>query len=124
MEHLTVTIANHDEANAPPLLGLKDGGHIYPRCRDCDRPLCDIWVTDPSVTELRWKARATCAYGCRQKDGTPQTSFVVEFSGQYHQHGISDPDPTDDENYIDRTIVVDMVEGDDGIITFVTEACQ
>ncbi len=72
---------------------LKDGGHIYPTCSNCDAILLDIWVTKPNAIDPRtskpfeWKFMVNCPF-CGDH------SFLTEVTGAFHigGYGITLPD--------------------------------
>lgn len=116
-------------AGGPPV-GLTDGGHVILRCSNCDRPLCDVFITLPNAKDrsgnpYQWRVRATCAYGCLKPDGTPETSFVHEFEGLFCRGGWGEDNPDDpDDSLMKTAIVAEPFESDaDGnpVLTFVTK---
>lgn len=71
--------------------GLKDGGHVYLTCSNCNAGLLDVWRTRPHEPEV-WKLRCSCPF-CGDK------SFITEIQGGFHVGGygvIKEDDETDD----------------------------
>jgi hypothetical protein len=117
---------------AAPLMGLRNGGQVVPRCSNCDRPLCTLFITMPHATmpdgsPLTWRVRAECAYGCKKADGSPETSFVQEVTGMFHRggYGIDNPADPDDSAMVTK-IVAEREEFIDGesVVTFQTQECK
>lgn len=110
----------------PPVVGLSDGGHVIPRCSDCNRPLADIFITQPNARDrrgepFRWRVRATCAYGCKKPDGSAQTSFLQEFTGLYHLGGFGVDNPEDETDSEMKTAVVDTQFDAEGVLIITTK---
>lgn len=63
------------ESEARPIRGLKDGGHQIIKCSACDKPLMDVWITNPKET-FKWKVKANCPY-CGDH------SFEKEIQGRF-----------------------------------------
>lgn len=116
---------------ARAIVGLKDGGHVLLRCSNCNKPLCDIFVTQPGKKmpgtnePFEWRVRARCCYGCKNHEGKPETSYIEKIIGLYHLggHGIPNPaNPDDPDDNIVVTVPVQAIEETDSegsaVLTF------
>ena len=85
--------------------GLKDGGHVYPSCSNCNAILMDIWRTRPHEPEV-WKVRANCPF-CGDK------SFATEVQGGFHFGGFGLIKQDDEDDDIPSTTVESWdIQGD------------
>lgn len=113
MTQPTTTFAGPRER---PRLGLKDGGHVILRCSNCDRPLADVFVTQPGKlvpgtnTPFTWRLRARCCYGCTRPNGSPEHSFIETVEGLYHLGGYGEDNPDDPEDSRVVTVPVRTVD--------------
>jgi hypothetical protein len=55
---------------------LKDGDHHICRCHNCKIPLCDVWVTQPTL-KMKSKVSAICPT-CKEK------SLEIRVVGKFH----------------------------------------
>lgn len=74
------------EAKTPEIQGLKDLGHHYISCSNCNAMLLDIWVTQE--IEKFSRIQASCPF-CGDQ------SFVAEVKGKFHAGGIGETDDDD-----------------------------
>lgn len=107
MPQLTV-----EKSVAKEAVGLKDGGHVYVRCSNCEAILMDLWKTLPKngEKEIKWKVRANCPF-CGDK------SFVHDVEGVFHKGGygkVKEDDPNDDF----PSTVIESEECVDGVFMF------
>lgn len=92
---------------------LIDGGHIYIKCSNCNKPLVDLLIVGPNAkkpdgTPFVWNCIANCCY-CSDK------SFKTEVLGIFRASGIISE--IDSENYKEITSLDDILT-DDNDITF------
>lgn len=110
------------EKGPRPFLGLSDLGDHVLRCSNCRRQLAVVKVVR-SDKQVRY-VRASCPYGCRCSDGTPDGSFVHEVKGMavIRPFGESRDDVGNEDEL--RVKFVDCVESEEHgqtIFTYVTE---
>lgn len=82
-------------------IGLKDCGHTILKCSACAKPLVDIWLIKPDATKEPWRIRALCCY-CGDK------SFIHEVHGMYNYAGIHKPHPTEEDEVIPVTDLINI----------------
>lgn len=92
--------------------GLKDGGHVYVSCSNCDAGLLDVWRTRPHEKEV-WHVRASCPF-CGGR------SYAVEIKGGFHVGGYGTPKPGDGDETIPSTIYTGQVSVEDNVFLFKT----
>lgn len=101
--------------------GLQDGIEYTLCCSNCGKASCNIKVTRPDVDHV-WRARATCAYGCKKSDGTPEMSFPETIKGLARYAGCF-IEREDKQDIIMTTSINDIREDSDTdgpIITYIT----
>lgn len=110
-------------------VGLEDGQVIILCCSNCNKPCVSLKVTKPNAQkdgkDIIWRARATCAYGCTKKNGTPDMSFPAKIKGLVHFAGCYKVDPNNPEDIIMTTSINDVQEENDSeglITTYYTKA--
>lgn len=90
--------------------GLRNGGHVYPRCSNCQALLMDVFITRPHESDV-WKIRAKCPW-CGDH------SFIETFKGGFHPGGYGSPKEDDPNDDIPSTCVDHWdVEGDVVVFT-------
>jgi len=83
---------------AGPAVGLKDGGHVYLRCSNCNAILMDCWRTQPDAINPRtgkvftWKIRANCPW-CGDQSFSTEVTGVIHIGG----YGVPKEDNEDDD---------------------------
>jgi hypothetical protein len=100
-------------AGPKPKEGLRDGGHVYPRCTNCNAILMDLWVNRPHETDV-WKVRCNCPF-CdeRPESASLGGSFTVEVKGGFASGGYGVRKVDDETDEIVSTIADSWeLEGD------------
>jgi hypothetical protein len=99
---MSVQLNVNDSEREPE--GLKDGGHVYIVCSNCNAYLMDIWRTRPFENDV-WKIRAKCPF-CRDK------SFAVDIKGGFHAggYGTAKKDDEDDDVLSTRVETFDIID--------------
>jgi hypothetical protein len=95
----TLKIERAERVSAYEPEGLKDGGHVYLTCSNCQAYLMDIFRTRPHEKEI-WRVRCSCPW-CGDK------SFITEIKGGFHRGGYGRPKSDDDSEVWASTDVVD-----------------
>lgn len=91
---------------------IKDYGHTYIKCSNCDAPLVDIWVVDKDFP-VTWKLKANCPH-CGDH------SFLYEIKGRYY-YGPGYKNMDKDDTQGDKDKIYTTIEGfdDDGSIVLI-----
>lgn len=107
--------------------GVRDGGHVLLKCSNCDKPLCDIHITQPdklipgTQEKFEWYVRAKCCYGCK-RGKEPEYSYIEKIVGLYHLggYGVVNPEDPDDSTVITVPVgIIDELDSDgNAVITF------
>lgn len=101
--------------------GLQDGREITLSCSSCGKAACNLKITRPDVDHT-WRARATCAYGCKKIDGSPEMSFPETIKGLARYAGCF-IEREDKQDIIMTTSINDIredVDSDGPIVTYIT----
>lgn len=104
------------EAKPKEKLGLKDGGHVYIPCSNCDAILMDVWRTMPDAINPHtgktffWQLSANCPF-CGDK------SYLIPVEGIFHPGGYGRMKEDNPEDDIPSTII-DNFTTDGDKVTF------
>lgn len=117
------------EATPKEKVGLEDGQVIILSCSNCNKACASLKVTRPNAKkdgkDIIWRARATCAYGCKKKNGRPDMSFPAKIKGLVHFAGCYKINPSNPEDIIMTTSIDDIKDENDSdglITTYYTKA--
>lgn len=88
---------------------LKDGGHVYLSCSNCNAILVDVYSTRPGEPQV-WRLQAVCPF-CGDK------SFIKEVKGGFHFGGYGKIKEDDEEDDVPSTIV-ESTEIVNGVLIF------
>jgi hypothetical protein len=96
---------------------LKDGGHIFLECSNCNKKLVDIFIVKPDAkkedgTPIKWNCQAECCY-CNDK------SFIKEISGIFRPAGIIKLNEDSEDAYKNITDITN-IDYDDDFVFFKT----
>jgi len=111
-------------------VGLKNGEDIILSCSKCGKACCSLKITRPDAKThdgqpLIWRARATCAYGCTKLSGASDMSFPRTIKGTCHFAGCYKDHPTEQDQIIMTTAIIDIKEEEDSdgkVTTYYTKA--
>lgn len=93
---------------------LKDGGHIFLECSNCNKQLVDIFIVKPDAkkedgTLITWRCQAECCY-CNDK------SFVKEVNGIFRPAGIIKLNENSEDAYKNLVDIVDIKYDEDFVL--------
>lgn len=81
--------------------GLRDAGHVYLKCSNCQAYLMDFWRVRPHEPEV-WKVKANCPF-CDEAGIKVGGSFITEIRGGFAPAGYFRVDPSNPDRLIYST---------------------